>query len=558
MNLFEELNKILPGKVTNDGNVLEKYKHDASVFEMKPKIVVFPENSTDIEKLVQFVKEYKKKDPKISISVRAAGTCMSGGSLTQEILIVLDKMDNIKSLGKTSVTLEPGVFYRDLEKKAGKLGVLYPPYPSSKLLCKIGGIVSNNAGGEKSLKHGKAKDYVQKLKVILKDGNEYEFEKINKNELEKKMKRNNAEGDVYKKVFKLITENQQLIHDSLPTVSKNSTGYNIWEVWDGESFDMTKLFTGAQGTLGIITEAKLKLVPKTKHTGLLAIYLNDYNALPDIVNKVLAYNPDSFESYDDQTLKLALKYFYGLKKALKSNLLNTFLAFLPEFIYILKNGMPKLVLIVEFEDESLKTIRQNLRSLKKDLNIYKDVVQVRIAKNKLTKNKYWAIRRESFNLLRQRVQGKHAAPFIDDTIVDPKRLTEFFPRVYKILNEENLQYTIAGHIGNGNFHIIPLMNMSDPSERNKIYKSSKKVFDLVWEYSGSMSGEHNDGLIRAPFLREQYGEKVYKLFTEIKNIFDPDGIFNPKKKIGVTQEYASQFFITGDQKKQVLDYSAAK
>ncbi len=553
MNLFEELDKILPGKISNEDSVLESFKHDASVFEMKPKIVVFPESSDDIEKVVNFVKENKAKNPELSVSVRAAGTCMSGGSLTQEILIVLDKLNKIHSLNKTSVTLEPGVFYRDLEKQASKLDVLYPPYPSSKMLCKVGGIVSNNAGGEKSLKFGKAKDYVEKLKVILSDGNEYEFEKITKSQLERKIEKGGFEGTLYKKIFKLVTENQKEVQESLPTVSKDSTGYNIWEVWDGENFDMTKLFTGAQGTLGIITEIKLKLLPKAKHAGLLAIYLDDYDALPEIVNKVLSHNPDSFESYDDQTLKLALKYFYGMTHALHTNLLNTFLAFLPEFVYVVKNGMPRLVLIVEFENESLKEIRKNLKNLKEELSIYKNV-QVRIAKNKLTKNKYWAIRRESFNLLRQRVKGKHAAPFIDDTIIDPKKLSEFFPKVYKILNEENLQYTIAGHVGNGNFHIIPLMDMSKKEERDKIYKSSQKIFDLVWEYSGSMSGEHNDGLIRAPFLKEQYGEKVYSIFKEIKNIFDPEGIFNPKKKVNVTKEYASQFFIDDGSGKKVMDY----
>lgn len=557
MNLFEELNLLLPGRVSKDDAVLEKYKNDASVFEMKPQIVVFPLSNKDIQKVIGFVNLHKKTNPELSVSVRAAGTCMSGGTLTQQILIVLDKMDKIIELNKDSVTLEPGVFYRDLEKQAGKLGVLYPPYPSSKLLCKVGGIVSNNAGGEKSLKYGKAKDYVEKLKVILNDGNEYTFQKINKSQMETKIKEKGVEGDIYRKVYELVEKNKKIIDESKPTVSKDSTGYNIWEVWDGENFDMTKLFTGAQGTLGIITEIKLRLVPKVKHTGLLAIYLEDYDALPEIVTKVLSHDPDAFESYDDQTLKLALKYYYGLTKALKTNLFNTTLAFLPEFIHVAKNGMPKLVLLVEFENESLKPIHESLNKLKEELSIYKNI-KVKIARNKLEKNKYWAVRRESFNLLRQRVKGKKAAPFIDDAVVDPNKLSEYFPEVYKILNHDKLQYTIAGHIGNGNFHIIPLMDMSDKTERDKIYNSADKVFNLVWKYGGSMSGEHNDGLIRAPYLKKQYGEKIYNIFLNIKDIFDPNDIFNPNKKVNVTKEYAEKFFIKGEVNKQVLDYNSAK
>ncbi|RME58695.1 FAD-binding oxidoreductase, partial [Candidatus Parcubacteria bacterium] len=144
----------------------------------------------------------------------------------------------------------------------------------------------------------------------------------------------------------------------------------------------------------------------------------------------------------------------------------------------------------------------------------------------------------SFNLLRRKVRGKHAAPFVDDIIVRPEFLPEFLPRLYAILDRYQLLYTIAGHVGNGNFHIIPLMDLRQKSEREKIPRVSKEVYKLVLHYGGSLSAEHNDGLIRGPYLQQMYGRKVFDMFVRVKKIFDPQGIFNPRKKTGASLRYA--------------------
>jgi FAD/FMN-containing dehydrogenase len=157
-----------------------------------------------------------------------------------------------------------------------------------------------------------------------------------------------------------------------------------------------------------------------------------------------------------------------------------------------------------------------------------------IAKDAGEADKYWRIRRESFNMLRKHVHGKRTAPFIDDIIVKPELLPEFLPKVQKEIDAYKLVYTVAGHAGNGNFHIIPLMDLNSPFSADTILELSKKIYTLVHDYKGSITAEHNDGIIRTPFLAQMYGDKIVELFRETKNIFDPQNIFNPGKKVGGT------------------------
>ncbi|RMD66532.1 FAD-binding oxidoreductase, partial [Candidatus Parcubacteria bacterium] len=181
-------------------------------------------------------------------------------------------------------------------------------------------------------------------------------------------------------------------------------------------------------------------------------------------------------------------------------------------------------------------VMERIEDTKKSLE--KFPATVRVAANRKESEKYWAIRRESFNLLRHKVRGKHTAPFVDDIIVRPEFLPEFLPKLYTILDRYQLLYTIAGHVGNGNFHIIPLMDLRQKSEREKIPRVSKEVYKLVLHYGGSLSAEHNDGLIRGPYLQQMYGRKVFAMFVQVKKIFDPQGIFNPRKKTGANLRYA--------------------
>ncbi len=536
MKLKEEIKKVFRGEIMDDEKTRHIYENDASLFEVTPEIVVYPKDTEDIKSLVSFISQEKKNNPKLSVTARAAGTGMSGGSLNESIILDVTKhINNIDTVINDSITVEPGAFYRDLEKKTLQDNLLMPSYPASKDLCAIGGIVSNNSSGEKTLNYGCTRDYVQKLKIVLSDGNEYEFGPLSKSELDKKMAKQDFEGQIYRGMFKLIENNIDLIKNAKPKVSKNSTGYAIWEVWDGKTFDLSKLIVGSQGTLGIITKATFKLIQPKTHSTLLVIFLKDFKNLSKIVNKTLKHKPESFESYDDHTFSLAIRFFPDMVKSLKMGIISLGLRMIPEFFMILTGGLPKLVLLAEFTGDSEDEVKEMAKKTQEDLQEFD--IKSRITSSPADARKYWTIRRESFSLLRNHIKKGRTAPFIDDTVVNPEKLPEFLPRLNRIMDGYDITYTIAGHIGNGNFHIIPIMDFKKPESKRIFAELEEKVFDLVFEFGGSMSGEHNDGIVRTPYLKKMYGEKVYNIFVEIKNIFDPKNIFNPGKKVGEKWSY---------------------
>ncbi len=533
INLITDLKKIIKGDVLFDDRTLSQYSHDASLFEVKPKVVVFPKDVQDLKELIKYVSENKKKNPSLSLTARSAGTDMSGGSINDSILVEFSKYFNrTPQINNGIATTEPGVFYRDFEKETLKHNLLFPSYPASREICAMGGIVNNNAGGEKSLQYGKTEQYVKRVKVVLSDGNEYEFKPLTKPELNEKMKQKNLEGEIYSKMYKLISENYEQILQAKPQVSKNSAGYYLWNVWDKEKeiFDLTKLWVGSQGTLGLLIEADIQLVPVRKHHEMMILFLRDLSHLGEIISSILPFKPESFESYDDNTLKLALRFFPQFAKLLGTKgIIKTAFAFIPEFLTILFGGMPKLILQIDFAGDDLSELQQKIIKLKEKLKPLHPRMRIAIEDKE---KKYWLIRRESFNLLRQKIHDKHTAPFIDDTVVDPKYLQEFLPKLNSIMAKyPSLIYTVAGHVGNGNFHIIPLMNITDKLQRDIIPPLSKEIYTLVKEYHGSITGEHNDGLVRTPYLKQMYGEKMIHLFEETKRIFDPQNIFNPRKKV---------------------------
>jgi FAD/FMN-containing dehydrogenase len=223
---------------------------------------------------------------------------------------------------------------------------------------------------------------------------------------------------------------------------------------------------------------------------------------------------------------------------MKGSFLSFAFRFLPEFWMVLTGGVPRLVLLAEFTGDDDAAVLEKTEKVRRELT-NEFHVQTRIAKNKADAQKYWTMRRESFNLLRKHVNGKKTAPFIDDIIVRPEKLVDFLPKLEKMLAlYKNLTYTLAGHAGDGNFHVIPLMDLTDPSARQTIQELSEKVYNLVIEFGGSITAEHNDGLIRTPYLEKMYGPEVHHLFEQTKKIFDPQNIFNPRKKVGGDMQFA--------------------
>lgn len=547
-----EIKKFFKGDIEDTPEVLDTYSHDASLFEVRPELVVFPKDSTDIQNLVKWVTDNKDTQNNLSLTARAAGTCMSGGAVNESIVVDVSRyMNNIISVDTLRAVVEPGVYYRDLEKETLKHGVLLPSYTASKDICAVGGMVGNNSGGEKTLKYGKTEQYIESLKIILSDGYEYTIHAMTHRELTSAMNEATLLGQLYKKLYALIQENEKAIEYAKPNVSKNSAGYYLWNVWNKQTevFDLCRLIVGSQGTLGIVTQITFRLVPVAPYENVLAIFMPDITRLGDMVKTIMPFGPDSLESYDDYSMKLAVRFFFDFFKQLGFwGAIKLGFRFIPEAWMMLTGGVPKLILLVEISGISEQEVAEKLRKVQDAVKVFG--YKTRIARNSAEAEKYWKIRRESFNMLRKHVQGKRTAPFIDDVIVSPSVLPEFLPKLEVLIAEYNLVYTIAGHAGNGNFHIIPLMDLDSPFSGDVILDLSQKVYDLVLSYHGSITAEHNDGIIRTPYLEQMYGEHICGLFKEVKDMFDPKNIFNPGKKVGGTKEYLRAHLIKNDHSKE--------
>lgn len=545
MDLRGTIAALIKGDVADDPETLKKFSRDTSIFERKPTLVAYPKDADDVAALVRFATDAKKSGQHISLTARAAGTDMTGGPLSDSIVVSFTKhMNHMIEIGGDYAIAEPGLYYRDFERQTlAKNGMLLPPYPASRETCALGGMIANNAGGELTLQYGKMDRYVRGLDVVLSDGSRATFQPLTKNELEAKKDAQTLEGEIYRKMDSLLFENKETIAGAKPNVSKNSAGYALWDIIDEKrgTFDLSKLIVGSQGTLALITRARLALAKPKPHHAMLVIFLTDLSRLPEVVRRVRAFEPESFESYDDHTFKLAARYGYeflkhmGLWQSLKLAL-----TFLPEVWMTVTRGVPKLVLLAEFaenNDREAKDKAHKARAALSDLPI-----GTQIALGTMEK-KYWKIRRESFALLRKHIHGLHAAPFIDDIVVHPDDYPRFLPELSALLARYDIMHTIAGHIGDANFHIIPLVDLGRPEHRRVIMKLTPEVYALVAKYKGSITGEHGDGIIRTPFLGTMFSQEVLELFAETKHIFDPLNIFNPGKKVGGTVADIEKFMM---------------
>ncbi len=541
MSLAEELRAIVKGKVDASRETLDADSRDASLFRVEPKVVVTPEDAADVEAVVAYAAKEKAAGKDVSVTARSAGTDMSGGPLNNSIILDMKGMNRLLEVGDGFAVVEPGMYFRDFDKETQKKNLELPSYTASREINTVGGMAANNSGGEKNLKYGKTARYVEALDVVLSDGKVHTLKNLEGEALQKKLAEKSFEGDLYRAVAQMLADNVETVKEATPIVSKNSSGYALWDIGDGKkNLNLARLMVGAQGTLGIITKIRYKLVHPQPYSAMVVIFVKSLDDLKQLVPAGLKHEPDSFESFDDKTFSLAIKYFPEYAAQMKTGIISLGLSLIPEMWMLVTGGLPKLILMVEFCAATQEAAFAKAQSFRDDVAQLGLHDKLELLPNARASKKYWIIRRESFNLLRKKVRGMRTAPFIDDFVVPPLTLPEFLPKLSEILSHYDLTYTIAGHVGDGNFHIIPLVNPKRPDLPKIIDTLSHQVYDLVISFHGSISGEHNDGLVRTPYVAQMFGAKMEALFQETKKLFDPLDIFNPGKKVGTTFAEAEQ------------------
>jgi FAD/FMN-containing dehydrogenase len=518
------LNNLIKGEVLSSAAAREAYSKDASIFQVYPLAVTLPRDVEDISRVIHHASMTNKAGGDLTIAARTGGTCMSGGSLTEGIVLDvsahLNRLSHVDAFHKT-IVVQAGVMHREVEKAASAQGLLFAPYTSSKDLCGIGGMIGNNASGEMSLVYGPTSSNVASLKVILSDGNEYEFKPLNRKQLKKKLELMTFEGDIYRKMIALLKNNRQLIQSHHPRVTKNAAGYALWELWDQQEqvFNLGRLFIGAQATLGIVSEATLQLVDKAPYQQMIVCAIESISQLTDVVRTIVHHGASICETFDHHTYELAQQQY-------------------PEDAENAHFANGKHMLVYGIFEGDTKEQAEILAGQAK--NVVEQSLHAAVAwiDSEEVKSSYQAIRRYSYKMLKDMNSDiKKAMPFIEDTIVPLEHYGEFVSALEAILEDYDMTYTYAGHIGEGSIRLIPLVNRT-PETIDDIMELESRVNDLVFAFRGSISVDHNDGIIRTPYLRQQYGDEMVALFKEVKNIFDEHNIFNRGKKVDGSLEFA--------------------
>lgn len=529
------------GEVLSDEKTLEKYATDESIFHIKPQIVLRPMNVKDVQIAVKVIKSETAEFPSLSLTARAAGTGLGGGSLTDSIVIdVKEHLNGIISLDKNTFTAYSGTMWRDIEKSLKEKDRYLPPYPASKQICTIGGAVSNNSAGPDSLRHGHVADWVESLEVILDDGEVYNIRPLSYKELRTLIKKDDALARAAKNVFKLVEENEAVIKSARPKTAKNTAGYALWDVVKPSvadfkkgqgTFDMTRLIAGGQGTLGIVTKVTMRTAPIYHHTSLVVVPVFDLASASKVVIEALKYDPINIEVFDALTYDSAMKNPQFFKDRLPAmDYYRVLLSMYTTYHVRWGRRLPEFVLLVTLDNDLLAK-----KNLKQD-----DILKMlrgqggrgaRVITNKYELSMYWQVRDSSFLLSKLLDATKRPAAFLEDMTVPPEHMAKFFSEIKQLLRKYNVTAAVHGHGGNGHFHFYPLLDFTSKSTPALVMKMSEEFFNTAIKYGGNLCGEHNDGIIRTPYLGKMFSKNIIKLFEDVEDIFDPNDIFNPGKKV---------------------------
>ena len=529
------------GGVSSSKELLDEYSTDESIFSIRPQVVIIPRCKADVEIIVRVITRETTRFESLSITPRAAGTGLSGGSLTDSIVIDMKDLRDMgpitfKNKDYSTFTCEPGLMWRDMEKKLKRNKLYLPPYTSSKDICTIGGAIANNSAGPDSLRYGHCADWVESMDVVLRDGNTYTVKPLTYKQFKSLIRKNHEHARIAREIFELIEKNEKEIKKNEPETKKNTAGYSLWDVIPegvakfkkGQGvFDLGRIISGSQGTVGIITSLTMRVIPIQTDTTLLAIPIFDLTEAAETIVKTLKYDPINIEIFDDLTFDLALRNPSFFKSRLHGlTYYKVMLAMYSTYHVRYRGKTPAFMALVTLDDNSLKA---DVRDVVKKISSRN--VRARIVTNPDEAEMFWQIRRASYTLSKFQDSNRRPAAFLEDMTVPPENLSRFFIQIKRLFKEYNVEAAVHGHGGNGHFHFYPLLDFTKKTTPRLIEKMAEAFYDTAIKFHGDICGEHNDGIIRTPFLDKMFSKQMLTIFEQTEHIFDPDDIFNPGKKV---------------------------
>jgi len=501
--IASDLAGVVRGDVFTDILHRAAYSTDASIYRIVPKCIVAPRDSVDVAAVVKYAAAET-----IPVVARGAGSGLAGESLCSGIVFdmtrYMNKIVSVENNGEI-VVCEPGVVLDDVNKCLAEFGRKIGPDPSSANRAAVGGCVANNATGAHSLQYGYIGDYVERVEAVLPDGSVVEF----KNDFVPEQAEDIRVASIAEACIALLSENESVIAKALPKSRRNRSGYNIARICRNGRIDLARLMAGSEGTLAIFTKVTLRTVAVPPAKALLQLEFESLKKMARAVPIIVDNGASACELMDKTLIDMAFEA-------------------LPEYRDILP-ARAAAVLLVEHTGQTLGQVKEKIENT--DAAVGQMASGRSIFFEPEQQARLWKSRKDAGPLLYRKRSKKHPAEFMEDVSVDHHRLGDYISGLQQIAKRYDIAMSFFGHAGDGELHLRPFLDLSDPADVEKMRAIANDVFSLAWSLGGSISGEHADGLVRAAFVRQQYGDEYYELLCKIKNIFDPDGLMNPGKII---------------------------
>lgn len=511
IEIQKELQKEIEGEVRFDAYTRVLYSTDASIYQIEPIGVVIPRHRQDVVAAVRLAAKHG-----LPILPRGGGTSLSGQTVGRAIHLDFSKyMNGVLEFNAEErwVRLQPGLVQDVLNAYLRPKGFLLGPDTASSSRATLGGMMGNNSAGARSVLYGKTIDHVLEMKVVLSDGEEAHFEALSPQELAGRIKGDRLENRLYRNVHALAAEHRQEIAARYPKLMRRVSGYNLDEFTKDQPFNLARMVIGSEGTLAVVTEAKVKAMPRPKMTALDVVHFGSLVEAVESSQEILAFQPAAMELMDKMILDLG-------RRSLESSRRMGFV-----------QGDPGALMIVEFYGETREELESRMDAMEASLRRQRMGYAFARAVEPEHQQNIWKFRKSSQGLLMSVLGDKKPIAFVEDPAVPVEHLPEFLRRFQKLLAGYDTVGGYYGHASVGCIHIRPLIDLKQASEVDKMRRISDEVCSLVMEFGGSMSGEHGDGLARSHLNERLFGSEIYQAFRKVKAAFDPDNRFNPGKVV---------------------------
>lgn len=509
LSFLERLRARIKGDVLDDAYSLGMYATDASIYQMRPRIVIIPKDESDVSIAVAFAGDHK-----LSILPRGGGTSLAGQTVGDGLVLDFSKyMNETIEINEDErwVRVQPGIVRDQLNQELEKYGLHFAPDPATSSRANIGGMVGNNSSGTKSILYGKTVDHVLEVKILLADGTELLLKECSLEEYDHLARQENRVGEIYREFRELILQNKDEIKQRFPKVMRKVGGYNLDEFIHTDRWNLAKLITGSEGTLAVILEVKLHLEPLPKFKSVAVIHFLDLMEAIKAVNPILKYQPSAVEILDQTVIRLS-----------RENLTTRM-----HCHFIVED--PVAILIVEFYGDTEADVVQRPSEMIQELRrmgigyAYPFYLQGKEYED------VWMIRKKGLGLMLGLKGDKKPLAFIEDACVPVDVLPEYIDGVIKICQQNNTRAAMYAHASVGVIHVRPILDLRLEEDIQKLKNIASETFELVMKYGGSWSGEHGDGLVRSPFNEQFFGPTIYRVFKNIKRLLDPGNLMNPGK-----------------------------